>query len=895
MIRELSPNHLYLTATGRLARRLRHEYRMACLSDGSKAWESLRAFSLNDWLEQFWSGAWPEEILAHRYRRLGILMDIVSDIPPPAPLPTDVNLCGLLDDTFAVLFRHGLDPSSGLPSTPLVEWRRKILKHFRESMASTGHFHPAELPERIARSVQEGTLPCPDSVVIAGFDSPAPVEMNLFHVLNRKTSFSTMKFPDRKPDVLEAFSLPSPEQEILYLVQRLVEDAGTVPLHRIGVVVPDLESYADFIEFGLESVSPEKTGADTAWFNISLGKTVLSFPLIQAALLPLRLSTEEVTREGLLAFLTSPYYALGKSYHLSRADLLWRRSYIDNGFAQLMNALRTGSPDVLESIESYKLESIVSFFEEDFSRERSLPQMLDRLQNLWTALGFPVISDEKDSIAVHHLMTILGNMKSHLKGRSMNGCGLLKWIQFLASCEIAQRAASEEAGIQVLGLIESRGHDFDRLYLVGMSDRSFPQPVRPLPLLDAAERRQVLGGTPESQYEFAEISYRRLLSSSPRVTLLRPEQAGQEPLAPSPFWPPGETKEYVDLWNAPGPVWIRAPWLQAAFDGMNVYQSNFEEPSNVLSFPDIVVSTKGKSGAVPLPDSLTVSELERALTCPALFFFEVITGLKPLPDPMACLFPVERGEKLHRVLSSFTRESRKKGLLPDPEDPDLLTLLAECVESVLKDRAVLPRWMVERNLWLDENGLLRNWLRHEEKKMKQDWTVAAEEIPFRDLRIRDFPFTLRGRIDRVDLHPELGIICWDYKSGDHPGKKDILSSFTAPQLPLYVMALRRGAAGAIPTDRERIFRAGYLCLKSPSEIRETIIGDSDFDWEHLLNEWSELLGKLGSVLLRGDFIPQPYPFSRLNKAEKFCRSCPCLVLCEKGTIEDVMPDDGEDR
>lgn len=896
MTRLLSPDHLYLTATGRLARRLRHEHRMTCLSRGQKGWESLRAYSLNDWLQLHWTHAWPEERPAHLYRRLGLLMEITKALAPPAPLQPDVPLCGLLDDTFSVLIRHGLDPFSGLPSTPLVEWRRRVCRRFSKRLASLGLFHPAELPQRIARGIREDSLPCPDSIVISGFDFPAPVESDLFQRLAEKTALSVMDLPERTPDLLDAVALPSTEQEVLYLVDNLVRDARTTPLHRIGVVVPDLEAYAGALEKGLQSITERIRDPDAAWYNISLGKTVLSFPLIQAALLPLQLSVEGVQREGLLAFLTSPYYTMGKVQELSKADLWWRKSYLEDGFPDLLKHLQTKAPEILKDLDIRKMECMSSFFAGDVAPKRPLRMVLDEVEYLWSALGFPVLSDEKDAIAFHHLRHMLDHMRSHLGEAAVNRSDLLAWTHFLAEGEIAQTEAPEQAGIQVLGLIESRGHDFDRLYLLGMSDRSLPRPVRPLPLLDAAERKKVLGGTPESQYDFAERTFRRLLSSSSAVTLLRPEQAGREPLSPSPFWPSCEKREHIDLWNAPGPVWIRTSWLRSAFDGLIIPGSDAPGPCPSPSSGAGIVSQNVPKRAVPLPRSLSVSQLERAVICPCRFFFEVIIGIEPLFDPLTTLYSMERGQRLHRVLSSFTRECRRRNLFSEADRSNLFELLSGCADRALQDRCGLPRWDVERRLWLEEDGLLRNWLEHEGEKWKRQWTVAAEELSFQDLRIPGLPFTLKGRIDRIDCHPDQGVMCWDYKSGDHPGRKDVLSRLTAPQLPLYMMALVRGAVpGPFPSGGETPHSAGYQRLKSPSDIRDTIIVDGDFDRESTISEWTVLLRKLGSALLRGEFSPKPYPFSRSDKPEQACLHCPFRILCEKGlTVEGTDDDEAEE-
>ncbi|MBW2594914.1 MAG: hypothetical protein JRC93_02860 [Deltaproteobacteria bacterium] len=60
----IHPDRLYLTSTERLARDLHRRFRLKCLREGKRGWESPRAMSLNTWLARTWSESWPEEIPA---------------------------------------------------------------------------------------------------------------------------------------------------------------------------------------------------------------------------------------------------------------------------------------------------------------------------------------------------------------------------------------------------------------------------------------------------------------------------------------------------------------------------------------------------------------------------------------------------------------------------------------------------------------------------------------------------------------------------------------------------------------------------------------------------------------------------------------------------------------
>ena len=209
---DINPDRLYLTSTGRLAHRFHQRFRTWCMDEGKQGWESLQAMSLNAWFARTWTESWPEEIPAPDLYRLNLWKELAGRITPPSPLSADMNLCAILDENYGIMVRHGLDPAAGFPSTPLVEWRRKISGAFRKTLTSNGLFHPSLYPVLLRRAILEGEITCPDRISLAGFEAPAPVEHELFMALGQKSNLEYVNFPAGKPEKVEAIALPSPEQ-----------------------------------------------------------------------------------------------------------------------------------------------------------------------------------------------------------------------------------------------------------------------------------------------------------------------------------------------------------------------------------------------------------------------------------------------------------------------------------------------------------------------------------------------------------------------------------------------------------------------------------------------------------------------------------------------------------
>jgi RecB family exonuclease len=804
---------------------------------------------LNAWFEEYWASTWPETLPAPGLLRLVTWRHLSGKTPPPEPLTPDAALYRLLDDNYAVMIRHLLDPATGHASTPLVAWRREISAAFKESLAERGFFHPAELPARITAALRAGQNSLPEKIMLLGFESPAPAEVELFEALKRRTILITGEEQKRMPEDLKAFRLPTPEQEVLYLLDRIVEDAQKLPLHRIGVVAPDLGEYAPLLESGLRDIAGAPPSEDSYFYNLTLGQSLLDFPLIQAGLLPLRFVSEGEKRETFLALLLSPYFGhwKGTRHEIARVDRVWRETSTERGLSELLTAAKRLQPAVHEKILRDGASRFLEFCRQPFSGSRTVRTWITALESLWSALSFPVLSDERDQIAWRHLGEILADLRAHLSEVPMDGFEFFSWLRHTLGETPSRQSAPEEAGIQLLGLIESRGLEFDRLYVLGMTDRGLPQPVRPLPLLTGRERMVVLGGTPESQYAFAERAFSHLMTLAPGVTLLRPEQKDGEILLPSPFWPRQDEERGINIWSDPGRAWIRAAWLKSAFDGLKVREERREDLTALQrpiprihpegGRPDLEPADGPPDGQPPLPESLSVGEVEVALTCPFRFFSEILLGIEPLREAGPAVTPLERGKRIHRALRLFTAELREKNLNPLADRQRLVSILETCVDKALEDLRGKPEWETERRLWLGEKsasrdeppGILMAWLEAEADRCSEGWNIIGEELRFEKLRGPNWSFEVRGRMDRVDVHDTQGLVVWDYKTGVPPKVKEVLEQFRAPQLPLYLLALRRGnlSTARVPAEVKGL-SAGYIRLKSAGQFRMLPLGQKGF-------------------------------------------------------------------
>ena len=165
------------------------------------------------------------------------------------------------------------------------------------------------------------------------------------------------------------------------------------------------------------------------------------------------------------------------------------------------------------------------------------------------------------------LDALLRELAAAVGTEKLTAAEFLAWLQHGADKVLLPGPGVQEAGLQVLGLLEMRGLDFSRVFCLGMNSGAFPPPPRSLPLLTAGERRAVLGGTYRSQHEFSRELYDTLLGVAPELVLTRPRVADDEERVGSPLYPgPWEPREMAVL-SQPDPAWLRSPAVRAALAG----------------------------------------------------------------------------------------------------------------------------------------------------------------------------------------------------------------------------------------------------------------------------------------------------------------------------------------
>jgi hypothetical protein len=623
------------------------------------------------------------------------------------------------------------------------------------------------------------------------------------------------------------------------MLEDLVAAASRFPLHELAVVVLDPELYSPLIARHFNDLFGAPLVGEQAAYNLFPDRSLTRQPLFQAAFLPFDFAKSGQSRLLLLSLLRSSYYGFLARWSraLSQWDWTWRLKAVDNGLKLLMDALDESQLELLPRKGKELIEGLKPFLGAGNVLAGSL--WIKILRTFWHKMGFPVLANELDQIGWQRLCELMERFEAEFGSVLMKGSEFAAWLQTAAERVRIQKTGYEDAGIQVLGTLEARGLTFRRLYMPGMVSGALPQPARSLPFLSALERKKVQGGSAENQYAFAAHLFGHYRAVAPEMVLSRPlmDQKG-EPCLPSPFWPEKkeEKKGPVIPWRHELPSLQRAKWVLEGVAGIAMHGSETRHQAlrsdgtarDYGIYPDNrgqPASAAGNChllGRIDFLDEISVSGLEMLLSCSSRFFFEELLQIEALPEIQRGLDPPSRGKMIHEILASF---GWKMLHALDKGDLTLETLcetLRETIHGELEPLLSIPYWCVEAKRLSGSGtgapGLLIEWLRREWDRLQEGWQWAGLETAFSKLQFEGCSISLKGRLDRVDIHPEHGVVCWDYKTGRIPGVKEIWEELSRPQLPIYLLAIQKGLIRKIAKGANKV-GAGYIDLQSIKYLR----------------------------------------------------------------------------
>lgn len=734
----------------------------------------------------------------------------------------------------------------------------------------------------------------PERLLAAGFDIVEPQQQRLFDVL-RERGVAVDLLPAAN-DAIDSrccrIEFANETDELRAAAAWARQRLECEPKANIAIVVPDLKQkrglvmreLTDSLVPAARATAPSATGKVHPPFNVSLGVPLGDYALVRDALAAIEFSLgRAMPYLQVSALLRSPFLGGEESEMAARArlDAVLRESVADEvSLSSLRAHLREKQAgcDRLVTL----LDDVIALRpgQAGDSSGRPLPltppACSQHFGRVLAAFGFPgdqaLDSTDYQVLAkLRDAMTSLSSLQA-VQPR-MRPPAALAQLRSIAGETLFQPETTAGAGtpIQVLGILESAGQQFDALWVSGLAEDKWPLTARPNPFIPAALQRGA--GIPDASalasLELDRKITRGWLCSATEVILSHALAVGsadsEQARAASPL-----------ICNV-GPSDLD----QVLIGGLPVTHASRLLAAGFLELvPDVPVAslpngTKIRGGAGVIRDQAA---------CAFRAFSRHRLGARPLPVPRPGLDAAARGTLLHRVLYLVWGSLADQAALLAIEDEKLREVIASSVTSAIADaRAKGATSLIGRFAAIEHGRLCRlvwQWLVYERER--GPFRVTMREAA---RRVQLGRLSMELRLDRMDQLVDGTHALIDYKTGVAKLASWLGERPDEPQLPLYVyaseeqisaLAFARVKFGARGKDFgfEGISAIdGLLPDVTAVETKTKWRNQGYTSWDVLTQQWESVLVDLAEDFSRGAAGVNP------KNGAITCAQCDLQALC----------------
>lgn len=782
------------TPNRRLAQSLRAEFDRTRQQAGQTAWESADILPIEALVERMWEEALYSDLAPELPILLGAVQEralwqhaVAAHRPEARLFSTEAAAAQCAQAwQLAHAWRLDLEPNPywNEDARAFLEWAG----HYRRVSREGGHTDRARLPDLMVPHLGHAAIRRPETLVLHGFDLLTPQVRDFLQALAAAGVTVVASDPVPREAKVARVSAPDAKSEILAAARwararlapsHLGEGRGEGP-PRIGIVVPDLAHSRARVQRLLANVlEPGHLAGDKAPvlpFNVSLGAPLAESPVVADALHLLALARGEAPFEHVSRVVRSPFIAGGETERDARArlDSRLRKRCAPlvslDGLRRLCGAAQSPPAPIL-------IERLDRLAKRLTGGTRSASEWAKLFSDALRDMGFPGerVPDSTEHQALARWHDLLAEFATVERVVPVLSCKeALRMLAGMANEAIFQPEAPE-VPIQVLGVLESAGLEFDHLWVMGLTDDAWPLPARPNPFLPV--RLQRAAGIPQADPVSSLELDRRItegwLRAAGEVVVSHARMRDETELAPSPLIAPiGETT--ADS--------LRIAPLRLLRDA--IAASGKLETIDDPSGPPLAEKVVPSGGTRVFRDQAA---------CPFRAFANVRLAAEALEAPRPGLDPRDRGTLLHCMLANAWRGIGSRARLAAMAPAELEALLETSADEAIAQVQRYRRDALSgRFAELEQERLVkaaREWL--EVERARDDFEVVEIEQKH---SLEFGGVSVNVKLDRVDRLPTAEHVVIDYKSGKCSASSWLGSRPEEPQLPMYALGTPQVAA-----------------------------------------------------------------------------------------------------
>ena len=844
------------------------------------SWESADVLSWDAFVERLWDEALhapegPEQaLLLAPAEEQALWESIVGDsrqakdlLSPASPAATCREAWRLVHGWRLAEIAQGADANEDAKA--FGDWSARYERLTRERR----FIESARLPDILSPRIRRGASGLPATLVLYAFDLLTPQMREFAGTLEGAGVEVLSCGPPRHAAKALRVPAASPRDEVALAARwarERLEAAGPDRPPRIGIVVPDIQQSRLVVERVLAaaldpgSVSPAGARRPRA-FGVSLGRSLAGVAIVKDALVVLGLAGREIAFDDASRLLRSPFLAGAGAEGATRArldDALRERSGVALSVDRLLGHLSSGSLPRAPQLED-RLERLSQLRRSDLFRPRTPPDWAKAFAEALRVAGFPdgrpLDSVEFQAIGKWHEVLAGFARLERVAGR-MGFREALDRLARLASETLFQPESAEEP-VQVLGILESAGLEFDHLWVMGLTDDAWPLAARPNPFLPI--RAQRAAGMPEADAVSSLELDRRItegwLGAAPEVVMSHALAKGDAQASPSPLI--AAIRAIAPGDPAPG----------AAPSWRDVIHDSARRERVVDEHGPALATGAGRGGTALFRDQAA---------CAFRAFATHRLGSRAPAVPRPGLTAADRGTLVHAVLAAVWTALGDKGALDsiagEARDELVARLAGEALDRFGRRH---PQAIEGRFAQLERERLAAiagAWLDLE--RGRGDFAVIATE---RKIPVTFGGVTVNAKLDRLDRLAAGGCAVIDYKTGEARVAAWLGRRPDEPQLPMYALASGEDIAAVVFAQ----VRVGQHAFKGLARIEGLVPGTTTItnsrsgdakacaDWAGLLRGWRRELEGLGRAIAAGDARLDP------KRGARTCEGCSQAIVC----------------
>lgn len=442
-------------------------------------------------------------------------------------------------DTLMMEWDVNVSEEEGTPEhEKFISWRDAYTQRLHAMQA----IDPNRLFSFVVQRLQANGINGIEHIVFAGFTETSPRLSRLTQALARQgVRLSRLGVHDAPVTDHKLVRCQTPELEwkqAVYWARCMLQ---TYPDRRFAIVAANLERAAPFARRVLHDMldSTHDSQHPAFAFNVAVGRPLSDWPVGRAMIAWLSLLSSMKT--GGSCDVVQIGHALLAGHCNGHLAELGRRASLDVRFREK----QLSSVTLAQWSNSIKqLEHLSSAWEQTWNAWQALPARLpcdawaDAFRQALSLLGFP--GDVSQSSAQFQATEALSELFDRFMTLTpvlgpVTATNALHALSRLCRQTLFQPQRDPSSRLDVLGLLEAEGGNWDAVWVLGLTDEVLPAAPKPNPFMpvSALRRANAPRATPEREREWARQLFASLCQTAPEIWVSYPNMDGERELRPS--------------------------------------------------------------------------------------------------------------------------------------------------------------------------------------------------------------------------------------------------------------------------------------------------------------------------------------------------------------------------